>query len=171
MLTPKLIDSLAVMTLIIAAKNGSLPEVINLLDAGFNPNLGSFWNYTPLMAAAEGGNEDIVQTLLRAGANANAITLYGANALMFAAMCGHTNCVSILADHTYLNAQTSFGMSALMHSAIGGHADCVEFLLNAGAISSLTNGSGATALLLAERKNHRNCIALLVLDTSPIEHS
>lgn len=55
--------------LIHASLYGNLGIVLALLEAGADPNAGSYSGATPLITAAFGGHEEIVRALLSAGAN------------------------------------------------------------------------------------------------------
>ena len=86
-----------------AAREGNVPQVAALLQAGADPNAVDKYGETALMEAAKEGHADVARVLLKAGADPNAankddwdavdaeedifedIFKYGRTALMYAA--------------------------------------------------------------------------------------
>ena len=117
--------------LAMAARFGATSSVIDLLQAGANPDLatGDRWKSTPLMEAARDGHLEIGKRLLRAGARIDHPDVAGGTALHWAVRAGQTQ--------------------------------YAEILLKAGADQSVRDGSGETPLDIAHRINHSYLITLL----------
>ena len=81
----------------VAAKNGHLFKVKELLAMGANVNFRNDYGATPLIEASLRGYESMVRTLLDHGADVGtADTVFGATALNFAALSGQTEVVALL---------------------------------------------------------------------------
>jgi hypothetical protein len=150
--------------LIIAAKDGDLPAVQNLLT---NDALVNAKNYgaTALWMAAEEGHTEIVRLLLERGADANTKEdISGFTALMSASVNGHTEIVALLLEKgADLNAKaTSNGTTALIMAAEEGHMEVVKLLLSKNAdVKVKRTTDGVTALSAASRKGHMETVELL----------
>jgi ankyrin repeat protein len=149
-----------------ASRNGDVATMRALLDGGANLALAVRDGETPLMAAARAGNDAAVQLLLERGSDPNAAeALGGQTALMWAAAEGHPGVVDALlragadpnlksrtSELTKRSMRTDFpsgGFTALMWAARNGQEAMVRRLVEAGADLNLTNGDGATAMMLA----------------------
>jgi ankyrin repeat protein len=117
--------------LAIAARIGSEPSVIALLEAGANPDLatGDHWQSTPLMEAARDGHLEVASRLILAGARVNHPDVSGGTALHWAVLAGETQ--------------------------------YAKFLLENGADLTIRDWTGETPLELAHRINHTDLIDLL----------
>jgi len=116
-----------------AARSGSVPAVSLLLERGSDPNaVESQWNQTALMWAAAEGHLDVVDVLLDAGADPNV--------------------QARTTELTRRSTRTDFptgGFTALMWAARNGDEAIVRRLVEGGADINMTNGDGATAMMLA----------------------
>ncbi len=118
--------------LLAAARTGSVEAVTVLLEHGADPDQAdNYQQQTPLMWAAAEGHAGVVAVLLAAGADPNL-------------QAG----VSSLTRHRNADYATG-GFSALMFAARNGHDDVVRTLVEGGADMGLTNGDGATAMMIA----------------------
>jgi ankyrin repeat protein len=117
--------------LLVAARTGDETAVIDLLEAGANPDaeVAGHLHETPLMEAARDGYVGIAHRLIRAGAHV---------------------------DHLDATRQT-----ALMWAVREGETDYARALLQAGAQRGLRNRDGETALDIAKRINHGDLITVL----------
>jgi ankyrin repeat protein len=155
--------------LINAAKNGDLPRVIALLDAGADVNarrLVAKYDVnpdTPLMCASEEGHLEVVQALLAKGANVNARTDPGSTALMFASQKGRLEVVrALLGANADVNARSQNGGTALMLASLNDHPDVVRALIDAKADVNAKMGDGiTTALTIASLAHNDNIVQLL----------
>jgi ankyrin repeat protein len=163
---PNRANGFGVTPLLQASRNGDVETMRALLAGGADVAQAVRDGETPLMAAARTGNEGAVQLLLDNGGDPNAAeTLEGQTALMWAAVEGHLAIVDALlragadpnlkarvSELTKRSPRTDFpsgGFTALMWAARDGQEPMVRRLLEAGADINLTNGDGASAMMLA----------------------
>jgi uncharacterized protein len=163
---PNRANEFGVTPLLQASRNGDVETMRALLDGGAEVARAVRDGETPLMAAARTGNTDAVQLLLERGSDPNGVeTLGGQTALMWAAAEGHLGIVDALlragadpnlksrtSELTKRSPRTDFpsgGFTALMWAARDGQEEMVRRLIDAGADVNLTNGDGATAMMLA----------------------
>jgi ankyrin repeat protein len=159
-------NNYGVTPLLQASRTGDAAVMEVLLDGGADLKLTHPRGETPLMAAARTGRLDAVDLLLARGANPNARDSFQEqSALMWAAAEGHLDVVNALltagADPDFkarVNALTersvnadfpSGGFTALMYATRNGHEDIVRRLAAGSADLNLTNGDGATAMMIA----------------------
>lgn len=159
-------NGLGVTPLLQAARTGDEPILRLLLDHGADIGAAVLDGETPLMAAARTGNAAAVALLLERGSDPNAVeSVQGQSALMWAAAEGHAGVVRQLLDAganpnlqahvsalTERSVRTDFpsgGFTAAMFAAREGHESVLRELTQGGADLALTNGDGATALMIA----------------------
>ncbi len=82
--------------LLLAAKDGHVATVNELIRAGADPNRATTNGTTPLMLAAASGKTESVAALLERGAQIDATETKGETALMFAAARGRTEVIRAL---------------------------------------------------------------------------
>ncbi len=153
----------AELSLLEAAKTGSIDVVKMLLDEGVDPNAKDKDGGTALMEAAIKGHTVIVNALLNKGANVNAKDKHANTALMAAASAGHTDIVrALLNKGADANAKMGEGFTSLMQAAGEGHADIVDALLIVGANVNAKNQNGDTALIWAAAKGHAAVVRALL---------
>jgi ankyrin repeat protein len=163
---PNLANGFGVTPLLQASRYGDVELMRALLAGGADAALAVRDGETPLMAAARSGNTAAVELLLEHGSDPNAAeAVEGQTALMWAAAEGHLDVVDALlqagadpnqqarvSELTKRSMRTDFpsgGFTALMWAARNGEEAMVRRLVAAGADVNLTNGDGATALMLA----------------------
>ena len=163
---PNLPNEFGITPLLQASRNGDVATMRALLDGGADVARAVRDGETPLMAAARTGNAEAVALLLQHGSDPNAAeTIEGQTALMWAAVEGHAGVVDELlragadpnqkarvSELTKRSTRTDFpsgGFTALMWAARDGQEAMVRRLIDAGADINLTNGDGATAMMLA----------------------
>ena len=114
--------------LAVAARDGQVVQVQQLLRAGHNPD-ASLGSWTPLMLATMNGEIEIARLLIQAGANLHRLhTDYG-SALGVAAMSPFTS--------------------------VEGEIALLRLLLEHGAVVESENGSGMTPLMFAAREGKK----------------
>jgi ankyrin repeat protein len=177
---PNAANRFGVTPLLQASGTGDVASMRALVDGGADPKLAHPEGQTPLMAAARTGRVDAVQLLLERGADVNARDSFQEqSALMWAAAEGHVEVVDLLlaagADPnlkarinslTDRSINTDFptgGLTALMWAARNGHDPVIRRLVEGGADLNLTNGDGASAMMIAI-VNDRFDIAVVLLE-------
>ena len=93
-----LVDTHGSSALLVAAINGNIGTVSELLNAGANINHEAFWAGTALWNAVFKGNLDLVKVLLMRGAEVNFVCVQtdGLRALDLAVSCGYLDVVTCL---------------------------------------------------------------------------
>jgi uncharacterized protein len=159
-------NRLGMTPLLQASRTGDAPVIAALLAAGADLEAAEFQGETPLMAAARAGSVEAVSVLLERGSDPNAVeSTWHQTALMWAAAEGHVEVVDALlkagADPNIRARETELtrrstrvdfptgGFTALMWAARNGDEAVVRRLLDGGADINVTNGDGATPMMLA----------------------
>jgi ankyrin repeat protein len=168
-----------VSPLLEASRVGDTESIAALLAGGADPSAAQRDGETPLMAAARTGSVAAVKLLLEHGADPNAVeALQGQTALMWATAEGHLDVVDALLESgadpnlqarvselTKRSTRTDFptgGFTAAMWAARNGDEAIVRRLVEGGADLNLTNGDGATAMMLAIVNDRFDLAATLV---------
>ena len=163
---PNAANSFGLTPLLEASRSGEAPTIAALLAGGADFAAAARDGETPLMAAARAGSVEAVNLLLEAGADPNAAeSLEEQTALMWATAEGHLDVVDALltagadpdvkarvSELTRRSTRTDFptgGFAAIHWAARNGFDMIVRRLAEAGADLNLTNGDGATAMVLA----------------------
>lgn len=149
----------ATMTpLMIAAEQGNIRAVEDLLDKGADINERGRSESTALHQAAEMGHIGVVKMLLNRGADVNAKNIKGSTAIASAADNGHTEIVKqlLLYNVTDMN-------EALRVAAGGGHSEILKLLLDKGADLNAADTADWTPLRHAARKG-RTAVVKMLLD-------
>jgi ankyrin repeat protein len=176
---PNAANGFGMTPLLQASRYGDVATITALLDGGAAVGLAAREGETPLMAAARAGSVDSVKLLLGRGADPDATeSIWDQTALMWATAEGHLEVVDALlaagadpnrkARVTELakrSTRTDFpsgGFTALMWATREGNEAVVQRLLDGGADINLTNGDGATALMLAIINDRFDLAAMLL---------
>jgi ankyrin repeat protein len=179
-------NRLGVAPLLQAARTGDEPILRILLDHGADLSKAALAGETPLMAAARTGSEAAVALLLERGSDPDAVEDYqGQSALMWAAGEGHVGVVRQLleaganpdiqarvSELTERSTRTDFptgGFTAAMFAAREGHEDVLRLLVEGGANLGLTNGDGATAMMIAVINDRFDLAARMVEMGAPTD--
>lgn len=169
-----------VTPLLQASRTGDVVMMETLLKAGADPKQRHPEGETALMAAARTGKMDAVRVLLSRGLDVNAADGFQRQtALMWAASDGHVDVVKALMEagalpniKAHLTTLTershadhpTGGFTALMFAARNGHEAVVrELMTNPATNPNMTNGDGATAMMIAIM-NDRFDLASKMLD-------
>ncbi|OWK10822.1 hypothetical protein Celaphus_00005281, partial [Cervus elaphus hippelaphus] len=150
--------------LMIAAEQGNLEIVKELIKNGANCNLEDLDNWTALISASKEGHLHIVEELLKCGANLEHRDMGGWTALMWACYKGRTEVVELLLSHGANPSVTGLQYSVypIIWAAGRGHADIVQLLLQNGAKVNCSDKYGTTPLVWAARKGHLECVKHLL---------
>ncbi|XP_012582826.1 PREDICTED: kinase D-interacting substrate of 220 kDa [Condylura cristata] len=149
--------------LMIAAEQGSLEIVKELVKSGANCNLEDLDNWTALLSASKEGHVHVVEELLRCGADLEHRDMGGWTALMWACYKGRTDVVELLLSHGANPSVTGlYGVYPIIWAAGRGHADIVHLLLQNGAKVNCSDKYGTTPLVWAARKGHLECVKHLL---------
>ena len=135
--------------LILAAEEGNIDKVNQLLREGANVNAVDKWGSTALIDAAFSGNTDIAKALIKAGANVNAKNKGSDTPLLIAILNGNTDIVkALIKAGANVNVADNIGWTPLLYAAQHGHTDIVKALIKAGAnVNVADTNIGNTALL------------------------
>lgn len=137
---------------ILAAEQGDVATIDDLLADDVAVNSRDFCQWTPLMKASLNGHEQVVERLLVAGADVNLADKGDYSALLVAASNNHVEVVRMLLQKgSDINqVETTNGWSALIWSAKRGHSATVNLLLAAGADRALVDYKGQSAQAWAQ---------------------
>ncbi len=172
---PKLANREGATALRLASLRGSATMIEKLLKAGADANERDLNDETPLMFAARNGNLDALNVLLKNGSQVNAKeSLRGTTALMWAVEQGHSEAAKLLIQHgADVSAASSFdfkGGTAFLADTVQHRANRVKEKSKATPtdedtalrVPKNTKGGGLTALVLAAREDHLDCVKLLL---------
>ena len=108
---------------------GRLRAIVELLDAGADPNGLGPQRGSPLVIAAGARTDGPVRMLLRYGADPNAVPLHGKTALMRAAHSGRSATVrALLEAGASVDSWDREGKTALDYAIAGKHNECAAIL-------------------------------------------
>lgn len=144
-----------------AVREGNVEKVKSAISK-FKGDVFDEEGVSALMMAAFGGWEETCKVLLGSGADPNCREPHGSRtALMFAAQGGHVKAIDVLlgskADTSLADSE---GMTPLMWAAIAGKVEAVKKLMDV-SDKSAKSKEGMTALQLAEKMQHADCIGWL----------
>jgi len=129
----------------VAAMNGDLEEIKNLLALCNNPNKVDQFYVTPLHLAAAWGKIEAMSLLLKAGANLNAQNIEG-DFPLHSAVDSIRSIKFLLEAGANINAKNYRGESALHKAANEGLEESALYLIHAGADVNLQDDEKNTAL-------------------------
>lgn len=157
------LDKANEVPLTIAAAQGNLKKVHDLLLSGTSPNMTDVSGRPAIGWAALEGHVDVIEELLKAPRIVpNAKDQQGNTALILAAQRGHAEAVdALIRGKVDLNLDNRDGMTALMFAAQNGSLRIVQALLKAGADATLQDRTGRTALDWAQDNNRQDVARFL----------
>ncbi|XP_058468960.1 kinase D-interacting substrate of 220 kDa B isoform X4 [Solea solea] len=150
--------------LMLAAEQGSVDIVQELIRRGANVNLDDVDCWSALISAAKEGHMDVVKELLENSAYIEHRDMGGWTALMWAAYKGRLEVAKLLLEHG-ANPNTTgqqYSVYPIIWSSGRGHADIVKLLLQNGAKVNCSDKYGTTPLIWASRKGHFDCVMHLL---------
>ncbi|KAM3470695.1 hypothetical protein MY5147_006251 [Beauveria neobassiana] len=160
--------------LLLAAKNGHLRVVKDLLDIGkVDVNSKNNKHESALLSASRLGYIEVVQTLLAARdrVDVHAKDCYGDSAIILAAKNGHLRVVKALlkTGKVDVNFKNIAHESALLLASEGGHIEIVKILLSCDGVD-VKECDGDSAIMLAAKNGHLRVVEAL-LDTGKVDVS
>ncbi|KAM7079296.1 kinase D-interacting substrate of 220 kDa isoform 3-T4 [Molossus nigricans] len=157
--------------LMIAAEQGNLEIVTELIRSGANCHLEDLDNWTALISASKEGHTHVVEELLRCGVDLEHRDMGGWTALMWACYKGRTEVVELLLSHGANPNVTGLQYSVypIIWAAGRGHADVVHLLLRNGAKVNCSDKYGTTPLVWAARKGHLECVKHLLATGADVD--
>ncbi|XP_036448980.1 kinase D-interacting substrate of 220 kDa isoform X4 [Colossoma macropomum] len=149
--------------LMVAAEQGSLEIVQELIRRGANVNLDDVDCWTALISAAKEGHVEVVKELLDNNANVEHRDMGGWTALMWAAYKGRVEVARLLLEKgANPNITGQYSVYPIIWAAGRGHSEIVRLLLQHGAKVNCSDKYGTTALIWAARKGHYDCVMHLL---------
>ncbi|XP_008300102.1 kinase D-interacting substrate of 220 kDa B [Stegastes partitus] len=157
--------------LMLAAEQGSLEIVQELIRRGANVNLDDVDCWSALISAAKEGHVDVVKELLENSAYIEHRDMGGWTALMWAAYKGRVEVTQLLLEHG-ANPNTTgqqYSVYPIIWAAGRGHSDIVKLLLHNGAKVNCSDKYGTTPLIWASRKGHFDCVMHLLENGADVD--
>ncbi|XP_028858461.1 kinase D-interacting substrate of 220 kDa B isoform X3 [Denticeps clupeoides] len=157
--------------LMLAAEQGSLEIVQELIRRGANVNLDDVDCWTALISAAKEGHVEVVKELLENSAYIEHREMGGWTALMWAAYKGRVEVAKVLLENG-ANPNTTgqqYSVYPIIWAAGRGHADVVCLLLQNGAKVNCSDKYGTTPLIWAARKGHYDSVMHLLENGADID--
>ncbi|XP_069543567.1 kinase D-interacting substrate of 220 kDa B isoform X3 [Brachyistius frenatus] len=157
--------------LMLAAEQGSLEIIQELIRRGANVNLDDVDCWSALISAAKEGHLEVVKELLENSAYIEHRDMGGWTALMWAAYKGRVEVTELLLEHG-ANPNTTgqqYSVYPIIWAAGRGHADIVKLLLHNGAKVNCSDKYGTTPLIWASRKGHFDCVMHLLENGADVD--
>ncbi|XP_044024071.1 kinase D-interacting substrate of 220 kDa B isoform X6 [Siniperca chuatsi] len=157
--------------LMLAAEQGSMEIVQELIRRGANVNLDDVDCWSALICAAKEGHVEVVKELLENSAYIEHRDMGGWTALMWAAYKGRVEVTELLLEHG-ANPNTTgqqYSVYPIIWAAGRGHADIVKVLLQNGAKVNCSDKYGTTPLIWASRKGHFDCVMHLLENGADVD--
>ncbi|XP_038126699.1 kinase D-interacting substrate of 220 kDa B isoform X2 [Cyprinodon tularosa] len=149
--------------LMLAAEQGSLEIVQELIRRGANVNLDDVDCWSALISAAKEGHLEVVRELLENSAYIEHRDMGGWTALMWAAYKGRVEVTQLLLEHgANPNTTGQYSVYPIIWAAGRGHGEIVRLLLQHGAKVNCSDKYGTTSLIWASRKGHYDCVMHLL---------
>ncbi|XP_030643113.1 kinase D-interacting substrate of 220 kDa B isoform X2 [Chanos chanos] len=156
--------------LMVAAEQGSLEIVQELIRRGANVNLDDIDCWTALISAAKEGHVEVVKELLDNNANLEHRDMGGWSALMWAAYKGRVEVTHLLLGKgANPNITGQYSVYPIIWAAGRGHAEIVQLLLEHGAKVNCSDKYGTTPLIWAARKGHYDCVMHLLENGADVD--
>ncbi|XP_028296274.1 kinase D-interacting substrate of 220 kDa B isoform X2 [Gouania willdenowi] len=157
--------------LMVAAEQGSMDIVSELIRRGANVNLDDVDCWSALICAAKEGHLEVVKELLENSAYIEHRDMGGWTALMWAAYKGREEVTKVLLEHG-ANPNTTgqqYSVYPIIWAAGRGHAHIIKLLLSNGAKVNCSDKYGTTPLIWASRKGHFDCVTHLLENGADVD--
>nr|XP_057927637.1 kinase D-interacting substrate of 220 kDa B isoform X2 [Doryrhamphus excisus] len=157
--------------LMLAAEQGSLDIVQELIRRGANVNLDDVDCWSALISAAKEGHVEVVKELLENSAYIEHRDMGGWTALMWAAYKGRMEVTKVLLEQG-ANPNTTgqqYSVYPIIWASGRGHAHIVKLLLEGGAKVNCSDKYGTTPLIWASRKGHFDCVMHLLENGADVD--
>uniref|UniRef100_UPI003AAFE9B9 kinase D-interacting substrate of 220 kDa B isoform X2 n=1 Tax=Centroberyx gerrardi TaxID=166262 RepID=UPI003AAFE9B9 len=156
--------------LMVAAEQGNLEIVQELIRRGANVNLDDVDCWTALISAAKEGHIEVVRELLENNANLEHRDMGGWSALMWAAYKGRTAVAQMLLEKgANPNITGQYSVYPIIWAAGRGHGEIVHLLLQHGAKVNCSDKYGTTPLIWAARKGHYDGVMHLLANGADVD--
>ncbi|XP_049597225.1 kinase D-interacting substrate of 220 kDa B isoform X2 [Syngnathus scovelli] len=156
--------------LMVAAEQGNLEIVQELIRRGANINFDDVDCWTALMSASKEGHIQVVGELLDNDANMEHRDMGGWTALMWAAYKGRTDVAELLLSKgANPNITGQYSVYPIIWAAGRGHAEIVHLLLQHGAKVNCSDKYGTTPLIWAARKGHYDSVMHLLANGADVD--
>ncbi|XP_077594925.1 kinase D-interacting substrate of 220 kDa B-like isoform X1 [Stigmatopora nigra] len=157
--------------LMLAAEQGSLDIVQELIRRGANVNLDDVDCWSALISAAREGHVEVVKELLENSAYVEHRDVGGWTALMWASYKGRVEVAQVLLQNG-ANPNTTgqqYSVYPIIWASGRGHAQVVKLLLDGGAKVNCSDKYGTTSLIWAARKGHLDCVTHLLENGADVD--
>ncbi|MET0365253.1 MAG: ankyrin repeat domain-containing protein [Sphingobium sp.] len=146
-----------------AAKLGRTDLIPLLVKEGADINAYESRGFTPLILAAYNGQAEAVEALLKAGADpCKPDANQGNTAQMGVAFKGNDALAArLLREKCNVNARNKAGQTALMMASLFGRTAQVDMLMKAGADPKIVDGSGRSAMSVAQVQGNGSVVEAL----------
>ncbi|XP_059209212.1 kinase D-interacting substrate of 220 kDa B isoform X1 [Centropristis striata] len=156
--------------LMVAAEQGNLEIVQELIRRGANVNLDDVDCWTALISASKEGHIEVVRELLENNANLEHRDMGGWTAVMWGAYKGRTDVVQLLLEKgANPNITGQYSVYPIIWAAGRGHAEIVHLLLQHGAKVNCSDKYGTTPLIWAARKGHYDSVMHLLANGADVD--
>ncbi|XP_066532468.1 kinase D-interacting substrate of 220 kDa B isoform X2 [Hoplias malabaricus] len=156
--------------LMLAAEQGSLEIVQELIRRGANVNLDDVDCWSALISAAKEGHVEVVKELLDNSAYIEHRDMGGWTALMWAAYKGRVEVTNVLLENgANPNTTGQYSVYPIIWAAGRGHSEIVKILLKHGAKVNCSDKYGTTPLIWGARKGHYDCVMHLLEDGADVD--
>ncbi|XP_072540584.1 kinase D-interacting substrate of 220 kDa B isoform X4 [Salminus brasiliensis] len=156
--------------LMLAAEQGSLEIVQELIRRGANVNLDDVDCWSALISAAKEGHVEVVKELLDSSAYIEHRDMGGWTALMWAAYKGRVEVTKVLLENgANPNTTGQYSVYPIIWAAGRGHAEIVKLLLKHEAKVNCSDKYGTTPLIWAARKGHYDCVMHLLENGADVD--
>uniref|UniRef100_A0A3B1J5R1 Kinase D-interacting substrate 220b n=1 Tax=Astyanax mexicanus TaxID=7994 RepID=A0A3B1J5R1_ASTMX len=156
--------------LMLAAEQGSLEIIQELIRRGANVNLDDVDCWSALISAAKEGHVEVVKELLDSSAYIEHRDMGGWTALMWAAYKGRVEVTKVLLENgANPNTTGQYSVYPIIWAAGRGHAEIVKLLLKHDAKVNCSDKYGTTPLIWAARKGHYECVMHLLENGADVD--